>query len=98
MRSDRGNQYTSAFYMQSLNHYGIDMSHTWAKSPESIRIIERFYRTIDDQLFKLHNFETLEESEKAIADFIELYNKEWMLERLGYISPNDTLENYYGHI
>ena len=71
------------------------MSHTWAKSPESIRIIERFYRTIDDQLFKLHNFETLKESEKAIGDFIEMYNKDWMLESLGYISPCDALENYY---
>ena len=55
------------------------MSHTWAKSPESNGIIESFFRTIEDQLFKLHDFETLEESEKAIGDFIELYKKEWML-------------------
>jgi len=95
VRSDRGSQYTSAYYMQSMSHYGIEMSHTWAKSPESNGIIERFFRTIEEQLFKLHDFATLEEAEKAIGDFIELYNKEWMLERLGYISPNDALENYY---
>ena len=69
--------------------------HTWAKSPGSNGIIERFFRTIEEQLFKLHDFATLEEAEKAIGDFIELYNKEWMFERLGYISPNDALKKYY---
>jgi len=95
VRSDRGSQYTSAYYMQTMSHYGIEMSHTWARSPESNGIIERFFRTIEEQLFKLHDFATLEEAEKAIGEFIELYNTEWMLERLGYISPKDALKNYY---
>lgn len=95
VRSDRGSQYTSAYYMQTMRHYGIEMSHTWARSPESNGIIERFFRTIEEQLFKLHDFATLEDAEKAIGEFIELYNNEWMLERLGYVSPNDALENYY---
>jgi transposase InsO family protein len=74
VRSDRGSQCTSAYYMQSMSHYGIKMSHTWEKSPDSNGIIERVFRTIEEQLFMLHDFATLEEAEKAIGDFIELYN------------------------
>ncbi len=43
VRSDRGSQYTSAYYRQTMSHYGIKISHTWAKSPESNGIIERFF-------------------------------------------------------
>lgn len=52
------------------------------------------FRTIEEQLFKLHDFATLEEAEKAIGKCIELYNNEWMLKRLGYILPNNALKNY----
>lgn len=30
IRSDRGSQYTSVYYMQTMGHYGIDISHTFA--------------------------------------------------------------------
>jgi len=44
-------------------------------------------------LFKIRDFKTLEEAEIAIREFIELYNKEWMLERLGYLSPMAALDS-----
>lgn len=95
VRSDRGSQYTSEYYARSMDHLGIEISHTWSRSPESNGIIERFHRTIEEQLFSLHDFETLEEAEKAIGEFVGRYNREWMLERLGYLSPKDALNAFY---
>ena len=42
----------------------------------------------------MHDFETIEEAEKVISEFIDRYNREWMLERLGYLSPNIALNDY----
>ncbi|MGC9424180.1 IS3 family transposase [Vibrio sp.] len=94
MRNDRGSQYISDFYRNSMTHLGIELSYTWARSPESNGVIERFHRTIEEQVFRMYDFETIEEAEKVIREFIDLYNREWMLERLGYLSPNEALCAY----
>lgn len=35
----------------------------------------------------LHRFQTLEEARAIIVQFIERYNDEWLIERLGYRTP-----------
>ncbi len=42
----------------------------------------------------MHDFETLEEAEQTIREFIILYNNEWQLERLNYKSPLEALNEY----
>jgi len=94
VRCDLGSQYTSDYFKSTMKFYGIDVSYSWARSPECNGIIERFHRTIDEQLFKMNDFETIEEAEKAIQSFITLYNDQWQLERLNYKSPNEAMEEY----
>lgn len=94
VRCDLGCQYTSKYFIDMMSYYGIEVSHSWARSPECNGIIERFHRTIDDQVFKINDFETIEDAEEAIRKFIILYNAEWQLERLQYKSPNEALDDY----
>jgi putative transposase len=94
VRCDLGSQYTSEYFTDTMKFYGVEVSHSWARSPECNGIIERFHRTIDEQFFKMHDFETLEEAEQAIREFIMLYNNEWHLERLNYKSPVEVLNEY----
>jgi transposase InsO family protein len=94
LRSDLGSQYISRYYRHSMKYLGIEASYTWARSPESNGVIERFHRTIEEQVFRMHDFETIEEAEMVIGEFIDRYNREWMLERLGYLSPNEALNDY----
>lgn len=56
-----------------------------------VTIVERFHRTIEEQVFKMHDFDTIGEAEEAISNFIERYNREWMIECLGYLSPREAL-------
>jgi len=94
VRTDRGSQYISRYYRKTMKHLGIEPSYTWARSPESNGVIERFHRTIEEQVFSMHDFETLTDAETVIGEFIKRYNREWMLERLGYSSPYEALQDY----
>ncbi len=92
VRCDLGSQYTSQYFMDTMKYYGLEVSHSWARSPECNGIIERFHRTIEEQVFKMNDFETIDEAENSIRDFVALYNREWQLERLQYKSPNEALD------
>jgi len=92
VRCDLGSQYTSKYFVDTMKYCGIEVSHSWARSPECNGIIERFHRTIDEQVFKMNDFENIDEAENSIRDFIALYNREWQLERLNYKSPNEALD------
>ena len=94
VRCDLGSQYTAKYFMDTMNFYGVEISHSWARSPECNGIIERFHRTIEEQLFKMNDFETIEEAEKAIQMFVTMYNNEWQLERLDYKSPIEVMKEY----
>ena len=95
MRCDLGSQYTSAYCKNTMEHYGIQISYSWARSPECNGIIERFFRTLEEQVFSVNDFETIAEAIDAGQEFIKRYNEEWMIERLGYKSPHEALQEYY---
>lgn len=94
IRSDLGTQYTSDYFMDCMRHLGIEISFSWAHSPECNGVIERFHRTIQEQLFDLHDFKTLDEAVQAIDSFIKKYNELWILERLEYRSPLEAMRDY----
>lgn len=44
---------------------------------------------------EIRAFDTIEEVREAVADFVELYNNEWPIEKNGYLSPRQAREAYY---
>ncbi len=94
VRCDLGSQYTSEYFKNTMKYYGVEISYSWARSPECNGIIERFHRTIDEQLFKMNDFETIDEAVEAIRIFIALYNDQWQMERLNYKSPNEVMKEF----
>jgi putative transposase len=87
LRSDHGSQYDSDDFQNELTFLGIAHSPAFVRSPECNGIIERFNRTLQEQVFDLHCFETIDEARVVIAKFIDDYNRCWLIERLGYRSP-----------
>lgn len=87
LRSDHGSQYDSADFMNEMNFLGLEMSKAFVRSPECNGIIERFHRTLNEQVFAVSSFTSLEEANKAIKEFIENYNQDWILHRLKCCSP-----------
>ncbi|MGH9427731.1 MAG: transposase [Terriglobia bacterium] len=87
LRSDHGSQYDSDDFQAELKFLGLAYSPAFVHSPECNGIIERFNRTLQEQVFDIHCFETIEEARAVIATFIDDYNRFWLIERLGHRSP-----------
>ena len=87
LRSDHGSQYESRDFQRELRFLGLEHSPAFVRSPECNGIIERFHRTLQEQVFDIYQFKNLEEARKVIGEFIERYNREWIMHRLGYRSP-----------
>jgi transposase InsO family protein len=90
LRSDHGSQYDSGDFQAELKYLGLAHSPAFVRSPQCNGIIERFNRTLQEQVFDIHSFETIEEAREAIARFIDDYNHFWLIERLAYRSPVES--------
>lgn len=89
LRADHGTQYDSHDFQNEIQFLGLGYSPAFVRSPECNGIIERFHRTLDEQVFDTQVFESLKQAQKAIAEFIEKYNRDWLIHRLGLTSPLD---------
>ena len=87
LRSDHGSQYYSRDFQAELKYLGLVHSPAFVRSPECNGIIERFYRTLQEQVFDIYCFDSIDEARQVIAKFIADYNRCWLIERLGYRSP-----------
>jgi len=87
LRSDHGSQYDSRDFQAELKFLGLTHSPAFVRSPECNGIIERFNRTLQEQVFDIHSFETIDDARSVIGKFIEQYNHFWIIERLDYRSP-----------
>lgn len=87
LRSDHGSQYDSRDFQAELTYLGLVHSPAFVRSPECNGIIERFNRTLQEQVFDIHCFETIDEAREVISKFIDDYNRFWLIERLGHLSP-----------
>jgi len=57
------------------------------RQPEGNGCVERFIRTLKEQLLWVRAFRNVEESRCALAEFRERYNRHWIVQRLGYLTP-----------
>jgi len=94
LRHDHGPQYLSRDFQTEIAYLGITSSPAYVGEPKGNGITERFLRTLKEQCLYLHRFRDLEEARARIAKFIETYNSDWLLERLGYRSPLEARSDY----
>jgi len=92
LRHDWGPQYTADQFQGELRWLGIRSSPSYVGEPECNGVAERFMRTLKEECLYLHDFEGLEQAREVIAEFIERYNRGWLLERHGYRTPLQVRE------
>lgn len=90
LRHDHGSVYTSGVFQGELTFLGIDSSPAFVREPEGNGCAERFIRLLKEQLLWLRDFETVEDLRVALLEFKELYNKEWLIARHGYLTPAEA--------
>lgn len=92
IRHDHGSQYMSDHFQEELRFLGMVSSPAFVRQPEGNGCIERFFRTLKEQLLWVRHFQDLEELQLALRDFRDRYNREWLIERLGFQSPRQARE------
>ncbi len=95
LRSDHGSQYDSKDFMNEMKFLGLKISKSFVRSPECNGCIERFNRTIQEEVFNINTFQNIEEARTVINTFINDYNNEWLIHRLGTLSPIEYINAFY---
>jgi len=92
LRSDQGSVYTSDYFTRRVKALGLDQSYAFVREPECNGVAERFIRLIKEQCLWVEESTDLDDAKRKIAAFIERYRREWLLERHGYRTPAEVLE------
>lgn len=92
LRSDLGSVYTSSFFTKRVKSLGLDQSYAFVREPECNGVAERFIRVIKEQCLWAEEFTDIEDARRKVAAFIQRYRHEWILERHGYRTPVQVLE------
>jgi len=87
LRTDNGSQFIAKEFEKELQFLGIKLSKAYVRSPECNGIIERYHRTIKQQINHKLKKVSFAEACQIIKQFVEDYNKHWLIHRLGLLSP-----------
>ena len=75
-------------FQNEIRFLGIESSPAFVREPEGNGCIERFFKTLKEQLLWVRHFESIPELVAALEDFRALYNESWLIERLGFLSSD----------
>jgi transposase InsO family protein len=87
LRMDHGTQYLSDHFQNQIKFWGIAPSFAFLEQPQTNGVAERFFRTLKEQVIYGEVFRTAAEVRQAVGEFIDRYNREWRVEKNGFLSP-----------
>ena len=87
LRHDHGSQFVADDFQRELAFLGIASSPAFVREPEGNGCVERFIRTLKEDLLWVRRFDTIEELRQALHAFKETYNRTWIVERHRYQTP-----------
>jgi len=90
LRMDHGTQYLSDHFLNQVRFWGANPSFAFVEEPQTNGVAERFNRTLKEQVVFGRVFKNLDEVRAAVADFVTVYNDSWLLEKLGFRSPQQV--------
>lgn len=86
-RTDHGSQFMCKAFKQEAAFLGLRLSPSFVRSPQSNGIIERYHRTIKEQLYYKLKTCSFDDACKLIEQFVKDYNQHWLIHRLKLKSP-----------
>jgi putative transposase len=96
LRHDHGSQFVADDYQRELAFLGVASSPAFVREPEGNGCVERFIRTLKENLLWVRRFDTIEELRQALLAFKGTYNRTWLVERHGYRTPAQVRADQLG--
>ena len=87
VRHDHGSQFVADDFQTEIAFLGLESSPAFVREPEGNGCVERFIRTLKENLLWIQRFATIEELRQALHAFQNTYNQTWIVERHGYRTP-----------
>jgi len=94
LRHDHGSQFVSHAFQEEIAFLGIPSSPSFVRSPEGNGCVERFIRTLKEQLLWLRRFDTVAELLEALQDFARRFNESWILQRHRSLTPSQVRQRF----
>lgn len=94
LRHDHGSVYMSDDFQAEIRFLGMESSPSFVRQPEGNGCIERFFRTLKEQLLWVRGFRNLDHLRDALTEFRQRYNEHWILERLQYRTPAQARRDF----
>jgi transposase InsO family protein len=89
LRHDCGSAYLSNYFQDEIEFIGVESSPAFVREPQGNGVVERFFRTLKEQLLWIYRFETIEDLRSAVTQWVNTYNSYWMVAKHGYKSPSE---------
>ena len=87
LRHDHGSCFMADDFQTRIRAWGMTPSFAFIGQPETNGVVERFFRTLKEQIVHGRVHETIEDVREAVRAFIARYNAEWLVEKNGSLSP-----------
>lgn len=87
LHSDQGSDYTAGLYQAACERLGITQSMGRAGSALDNAVIESWHSTVEFELRRLEHFATKADARRAVAAWIDDYNRNRRHSAIGMISP-----------
>lgn len=95
IHSDRGVQYRSNRYQETLLSHGFTSSMSRKGNCWDNAVMEAFFGRLKVELIYAENYQSLDQARTGIFEYIELfYNKNRRHSAIGYLSPNNYEKKY----
>jgi len=96
LRHDNGSQFISRAYQAELKFLGMESSPSFVRAPEGNGCIERFWRTLKEQLLWIRTFANLDDLNQALQEFRLHYNQHWLIQRHNHRPPSKVRQDLLG--
>ena len=94
LRLDHGSANCSEHFQGEIRRLAIKPSFSFVEEPQTNGVVERFNRTLKEQVVYGKVFKNLDEVREAMLDFRDNYNRYWRLRKLGFKTPLEARERY----
>jgi transposase InsO family protein len=84
---DQSSQFIAHAFQNDLKTLVIESSPSPVRQPDGNGCVERFIRTLKEQLLWLHRVRTVEELNQALREFAHRFNNHWIIGWIGYRTP-----------